>query len=45
MPTAHMPPGFYDLIAYLPPERPAGPAGGRPRVGHLQVIWLEVIDK
>lgn len=44
MATAHMPPEFYDLVAHhLPPERPAGPAGGRPRVGHrvaLRVIWF-----
>jgi transposase len=39
-----MPDGFFDLVAHhLPPERPVGPRGGRPRVGHrpvMRVIWF-----
>jgi transposase len=39
-----MPDEFYDLVHHhLPPERPAGPRGGRPRIGHrlvLKVIWF-----
>lgn len=38
-----MPEAFYDLVSHhLPPEQPAGPSGGRPRVGHrvvLKVLW------
>ena len=44
MATAHMPDEFYEVVAHhLPPERPVGPAGGRPRVGHrpvLRVLWF-----
>jgi transposase len=44
MATARMPDGFYRLAAHhLPPERPAGPAGGRPPVEHrlvLKVLWF-----
>jgi transposase len=43
MAAARMPEEFYDLVCHhLPPERPVGPKGGRPRVGHqvaLKVIW------
>jgi transposase len=39
-----MPDAFYDLVAHhLPPEQPAGPHGGRPRIGHrivMRVIWF-----
>jgi transposase len=39
-----MPDEFYDLVAHhLPPERPVGPRGGRPRVGHravVRVLWF-----
>ena len=44
MATAHMPDEFFDLVAHhLPPERPVGPNGGRPRVGHrvvVRVLWF-----
>jgi transposase len=44
MAAAHMPDEFFDLVAHhLPPEQPAGPRGGRPRVGHrvvVRVIWF-----
>src|SRR5688572_15088240 len=34
----------FDLVAHhLPPEQPAGPRGGRPRVGNrvvVRVLWL-----
>jgi transposase len=44
MADAHMPDEFYDAVAHhLPPEKPIGPKGGRPRVGHrtaLRVIWF-----
>lgn len=44
MATAHMPDEFYDLLAHhLPPEKPIGPRGGRPPVGHrvvMRVIWF-----
>jgi transposase len=44
MASAQMPEEFFDLVAHhLPPEQPAGPRGGRPRVGHrvaLRVIWF-----
>lgn len=44
MAKAKMPDEFYDLVAHhLPPERPVGPTGGRPRVPHrivLRVIWF-----
>ena len=44
MATAHMPDEFFDAVAHhLPPERPVGPMGGRPRVGHrvvVRVIWF-----
>ena len=43
MASASMPDEFFDLVAHhLPPERPVGPKGGRPRVGHrvaVRVIW------
>ncbi len=44
MADAHMPDEFFDAVAHhLPPEKPVGPKGGRPRVGHrtaLRVIWF-----
>ncbi len=44
MAQARLPDEFYDLVSHhLPPERPVGPRGGRPRVGHrvaLKVIWF-----
>lgn len=44
MASATMPGEFYELVAHhLPPERPVGAKGGRPRVGHrvvLRVIWF-----
>src|SRR5437764_1440817 len=44
MASAHMPDDFYELVSHhLPPERPVGPRGGRPRIGHrvvLRVIWF-----
>lgn len=44
MAQARMPDEFYDLVAHhLPPERPVGPRGGRPRVGNrvaVRVIWF-----
>src|SRR3954469_15435480 len=44
MAGARMPPGFYKLAAHhLPPERPVGPAGGRPVVEHrlvVKVLWF-----
>ncbi len=44
MATAHMPDEFYDVVAHhLPPEKPAGPKGGRPPAPHrtaLRVIWF-----
>jgi transposase len=39
-----MPDGFFTLVAHhLPPERPVGPRGGRPQVGHraaVRAIWF-----
>ncbi len=44
MAIARMPDAFYDLVVHhLPPERPVGLRGGRPRVGHrvvLRVVWF-----
>jgi transposase len=44
MAHAHMPDELFDAVAHhLPPEKPVGPRGGRPRVGHrtaLRVIWF-----
>ena len=44
MADAHMPDEFFDAVAHhLPPEKPVGPEGGRPRIGHrtaLRVIWF-----
>ena len=44
MATAQMPDAFYDLVSHhLPPERPVGPLGGRPPIGHrivMKVIWF-----
>ncbi|MCY3008128.1 MAG: IS5 family transposase [Planctomycetota bacterium] len=44
MATAQLSPEFFGiLVHHLPPELPVGPAGGRPRVGHLtaiRVIWF-----
>jgi transposase len=44
MASAHLPDEFYELVSHhLPPERPVGPKGGRPRVAHrtaLKVIWF-----
>jgi transposase len=44
MASAQMPVEFFDLVAHhLPPEKPVGPKGGRPRVGHrvvIRVIWF-----
>jgi transposase len=48
MAHAHLPDAFYDLVAHhLPPERPVGPKGGRPRVPHriaLKVIWFVLVS-
>jgi transposase len=39
-----MPDEFFDLVAHhLPPEKPAGPKGGRPPIGHrvvMKAIWF-----
>jgi transposase len=47
MAAAHFPDDFYDLVSHhLPPERPVGPKGGRPRIGHrvvLKVIWFVLV--
>ena len=44
MASAQMPDEFFDAVAHLlPPEKPVGPKGGRPRVAHrtaLRVIWF-----
>ena len=44
MATAHMPDRFYEIARHhLPPEQPAGPRGGRPRVPNrvvLRVLWF-----
>src|SRR3954451_1348500 len=44
MACARMPEEFFETVAHqLPPERPAGPRGGRPRIGHrvvIRVIWF-----
>ena len=44
MVTSRMPGEFFDAVAHhLPPERPVGPKGGRPRVGHravIRVLWF-----
>jgi transposase len=44
MATAHLPKEFFDAIAHhLPPEKPVGPKGGRPPVGHyivVRVLWF-----
>jgi len=44
MADAHMPDEFFDAVAHhLPPEKPVGPEGGRPRVGHrtaIRAIWF-----
>jgi transposase len=44
MASAHMPDESFDLVAHhLPPERPVGPKGGRPPIGHrvvVRVIWF-----
>lgn len=44
MATAHLPDEFYEIVRHhLPPEQPAGPRGGRPRVAHrvvMRVIWF-----
>ena len=44
MAQARMPDEFYDLVAHhLPPDRPVGPRGGRPRVGNrvaVRVVWF-----
>ena len=41
---ARMPEEFFtELQPYLPPEKPVGPRGGRPRIGHrivMKVLWL-----
>lgn len=48
MADARLPDEFYDLVSHhLPPEQPAGPKGGRPRVGHrvaLKVIWFVLVS-
>ncbi len=47
MADARLPDEFYDLVSHqLPPERPVGPRGGRPRIGHrvvLKVIWFVLV--
>jgi transposase len=44
MASAQMPEEFFEIVSHhLPPERPVGPKGGRPRVGHrivMRVIWF-----
>src|SRR4051794_241981 len=44
MASAQMPDEFFDAVAHhLPPEKPVGPKGGRPRIDHrtaLRVIWF-----
>jgi transposase len=44
MVVARMPEAFFELAAHhLPPEQPVGPAGGRPRVAHrdiVKVLWF-----
>ena len=44
MASAQMPEEFFDAVAHhLPPERPVGSEGGRPRIGHrvvVRVIWF-----
>jgi transposase len=44
MATARMPDEFFDTVAHhLPPEKPVGTQGGRPRVDHrtaVRVIWF-----
>jgi hypothetical protein len=46
--NAHMPDDFYDLVCHhLPPEKPVGPEGGRPRIRHrvvLKVIWFVLVS-
>lgn len=48
MAQAHLPDNFYDLVVHhLPPEKPVGPKGGRPRVSHhiaLKVIWFVLVS-
>jgi hypothetical protein len=39
MASARMPKAFFETVAdHRPPEQPAGPKGGRPRIGHRVVI-------
>jgi transposase len=39
MASAHMPDEFFEIVAHhLPPERPVGPKGGRPPIGHRVVV-------
>jgi transposase len=47
MTKAQMPAEFFEeLQPHLPPEQPAGPQGGRPRVAHqvvMKVIWFVLV--
>lgn len=47
MAALDMPEGFYDILCpYLPPDAPAGPQGGRPRVANsivMKVIWFVLV--
>src|SRR4051812_37307042 len=44
MGQARMPESFFDLVEHhLPPERSVGPEGGRPPIGHreiVKVLWF-----
>lgn len=47
MAKAQMPTEFFtELLPHLPPERPVGAQGGRPRIGHwivTKVIWFVLV--
>jgi len=47
MAALDMPEGFYDILSpYLPPDAPAVPQGGRPRIANrivIQVIWFVLV--
>ena len=42
MASACMPEEFFEAV-HLPPEQPAGPKGGRPRIGHRVVIRVRAM--
>ena len=48
MADARMPDEFYELARpLLPPEKQVGPQGGRPPIGHyevLKVIWFALVN-